>query len=153
MKPLLIAVVTLALGIPPAMSAETFRQGMIEVVAPFARATLPKSPTGGAYLTIINQGQESDRLISVSTPVAAAVQMHQSKVENGIASMRQLTDGIEVPAGGTVVLEPSGTHLMLTRLAQPLVEGETLSLTLNFERAGAVTIILPVGGIAARKAP
>lgn len=39
-----------------------------------------------------------------------------------VAKMRKLTDGIA--AGASIVLEPSGTHFMLTHLTQPLVEGE-----------------------------
>lgn len=132
---------------------EPLKLGAIEIDAPFSRATLPKAPTGGAYFTVINTGTTDDRLVSATSPVAGEVQMHEMKIENSVASMRELPDGIVIPAGATVVLTPSGTHLMLTHLTHPLVQGGSLPLTLNFEQAGSITLDVPIGSIAQREAP
>ncbi|WP_417309077.1 copper chaperone PCu(A)C [Devosia sp.] len=127
--------------------------GPIEIVAPFARASLPNAPTGGAYFTLVNNGAEDDRLVSVTSPGAESVDMHEMKIEDNVAIMRKLTDGIVLPAGESTVLEPSGTHLMLNHLVRPLVEGEQLKLTLVFEQAGELTLDLPIASFAARSAP
>ena len=143
----------LALSCGPALAEQVARACSIEIVAPFARATLPNSPTGGVYFTLRNTGTEDDRLLTAASPIAGAVQLHEMSVENDVASMRELPDGIALPAGGTVTLTPSGTHIMLTHLTQPLVKGETFSLTLTFEHAGPVTLTVPIGSIAAKAAP
>ncbi|MBD0274830.1 MAG: copper chaperone PCu(A)C, partial [Acetobacteraceae bacterium] len=58
---------------------------------------------------------------------------------------------IEVPAGQTVTLRPGGLHLMLIGLALPLREGETVPVTLRFERAGVVPVELSVQAAGARE--
>lgn len=142
---------TLACG--PSLAEQVVAAGPIEIIAPFARATLPNSPTGGVYFTLRNTGSTDDRLLSASSPIAGEIQMHAMSIENNVASMRELTDGIAVPAGGTLTLLPSGTHLMLTHLTEPLVKGATLSVTVVFEHAGSVTLSVPIGSIAAKSAP
>lgn len=63
--------------------------------------------------------------------------------------MRELADGLEIPAGETVVLAPGGFHIMFMGLKQAFVEGETVAVTLTFEKAGSVEVLLPVEATAA----
>ena len=56
--------------------------------------------------------------------------------------MNELPDGIAVPAGGTVTLAPGGLHLMFMGLKAPLVENETVPVTLTFAKAGTIEIEL-----------
>jgi copper(I)-binding protein len=63
--------------------------------------------------------------------------------ENGMMMMRKV-EAIDVPAGGEVMLKPGGLHLMFIGLAKPLVEGETVAVTLVFEKAGEVALSLPI---------
>lgn len=123
--------------------------GPINISMPFTRATLPNAPVGGGFLTIENTGTEADRLVSASSPVAAETQIHEMAMEGDVMKMRQLPDGLDIPAGETVVLAPGGFHLMFMGLKQPLVEGETVVVTLTFEKAGSVELLLPVQGAAA----
>lgn len=132
---------------PPA--SEAAQIGTIVISGAFARATLPNAPVGGAYLTLTNSGTADDRLISASSPVAGHAELHEMAVENDVMRMRELPDGIPLPASETVVLKPGSLHVMLMDLKQPLVEGETAPVTLTFERAGAVEVELAVTGIAA----
>jgi copper(I)-binding protein len=53
-------------------------------------------------------------------------------------------DGLEIPAGGTVVLKPGGGHVMISGLTAPLHPGEMLQLTLRFERSGDKPVELKV---------
>lgn len=132
----------------PASPGEV-RIGDIVISAPFARATLPRAPVGGGFLTLTNTGTTDDRLVSASAPVGRDTQIHEMAVVNDVMRMRQLGDGIPLPAGETVTLAPGGLHLMFMGLAAPLVEGESVPVTLNFETAGTITIDMPIAGTAA----
>jgi len=123
--------------------------GELNISLPFTRATLPNAPVGGGFLTIENTGTEADRLVSVSSDVAGDTQIHEMAMQGEVMKMRQLTEGLEIPAGETVVLAPGGFHIMFLGLKQAFVEGETVAVTLTFEKAGAVDVLLPVGAAAA----
>ena len=41
----------------------------------------------------------------------------------GVMKMRELKDGLPIPAHGTVTLAPNGYHIMFTGLKQPLAKG------------------------------
>ena len=123
--------------------------GDINISLPFTRATLPNAPVGGGFLTIENTGTEPDRLISVASTVAGATQIHEMAMQGDVMKMRELADGLEIPAGETVVLAPGGFHIMFMGLKQAFVEGETIAVTLTFEKAGSVEVLLPVGAAAA----
>ncbi len=129
---------------PFAASAHEFKVGSIEIAHPWSRATPPGATTGAGYLKLTNEGQTADRLVSAASPAAKDVQIHEMRVDNGVMTMRQLPDGLSVPAGETVALEPSSYHLMLMGLAQPLKEGEHIPVTLRFEKAGSVDVWLMV---------
>jgi periplasmic copper chaperone A len=119
--------------------------GPIHVESSFARASAsPAAKSGAAYVTITNTGKSSDRLIGVEGDAAGMIQIHMTEMTNGVMSMKEVEGGIEIPAGGTIQLEPGGNHVMLMGLKAPLVEGETLPLTLVFEKAGKVDVDVPV---------
>lgn len=123
--------------------------GPINISLPFTRATLPNAPVGGGFLTIENTGAAADRLVSATSPAASNVQIHEMALEGDVMKMRQLEDGVEIPAGETIVLAPGGIHIMFMGLTQAFVEGESVPVTLTFEKAGPVEVLLPVGAAAA----
>ncbi|WP_291364772.1 copper chaperone PCu(A)C [Devosia sp.] len=123
--------------------------GDINISLPFTRATLPNAPVGGGFLTIENAGTEADRLVSATSEVAGETQIHEMAMEGDVMKMRQLAEGLEIPAGETVVLAPGGVHIMFMGLKQAFVEGETVAVTLTFEKAGSVEVLLPVAAAAA----
>ena len=71
------------------------------------------------------------------------------KVVNGTMQMRELAGGLPIPADGTAVLKPGSYHVMLIGLKKPLKEGETFPLTLTFEKAGKITVDVPVKAMGA----
>ena len=91
------------------------------------------------YMTLRNDGTEADRLLEVSSDIAGEVQMHTSELKDNVMSMRQV-EAIDVPAGGTVALEPGGFHLMILGLKRDLKAGDRVRLTLRFEHAGTVEV-------------
>jgi periplasmic copper chaperone A len=128
----------------------------IELDGAWARATPPAAHTAAGYLAITNAGGQSDRLVGASSPRAETVEIHEMTVDNGVARMRHLPQGIPLPPGETVALEPGGRHLMFMGLDRPFREGETVAVTLTFETSGARTLqmpVLPLGAAGPQAAP
>ena len=136
-----------ALGAAPALAQE-FKAGDIVVETPWARATPKGAQVGSGYLAIQNKGAAPDRLTG-GTADFATVEIHQMSSENGVSQMRELKDGLNIPANGSVSFSPGGYHLMFTHLTHPLTKGESIKATLNFEHAGPVEVEFSVTGIGA----
>lgn len=132
--------------------AADVKPGKLSIQAPWARATVPGARTGGAFLSIENAGA-SDRLISGSTPVAGAVELHAMSMEAGVMKMQKLDRGVELPAGKRVELTPGGLHIMLFDLKTPLKQGDRFPLKLRFEKAGEISVEVRVEGIGATAPP
>ena len=131
--------------------AEEAKAGNIMIEAPFARATPGSAKAGGAFLTLRNEGDEADTLISAEADVADRVELHTHINDNGVMRMRKV-DGIDVAAHGTTELKPGGYHVMFIGLKAPLKEGEAFPLKLTFAKSGSVTITMPVRRIGAMSA-
>ena len=127
--------------------------GEIAITGAFIRATLPRAPVGGAYLTITNGGAEDDRLLGATAPVGRNVELHEMSMQDGVMSMRLMTEGLPLPAGETVALDPSGMHLMINGLTERLQEGNRLDFVLTFEKAGTVTVPFDILALNARMHP
>lgn len=121
-------------------AAHEYKAGNLQIHHPAAKATLPGQPVGGGFFTIVNDGGDPDRLVSITSPVSDDVQLHTMTMENDVMQMRRLADGIDVPAGGSVKLEPGGLHVMFMGIKAPFKEGESFPATLNFEKAGPVDV-------------
>lgn len=111
----------------------------LQVTDAWSRPTVAVVKVGVAYMRIRNAGADDDVLLSVSSPRAASVEIHQTTMNDGVMQMRPLDD-VPIPAGKTVVLEPGATHLMLMGLKSPLQIGERVPLQLVFLRAGPVDV-------------
>lgn len=129
--------------------AEDVMVGDLMISGAFTRATLPNAPVGGGFLTITNHGSSDDRLVSATSPAAGVVQIHEMKMDGDVMKMAELPDGLAIPAGQSVTLAPGGYHLMFMQLKGPFVEGQTVPVTLTFEKAGTIEVQLDVGGKAA----
>jgi copper(I)-binding protein len=96
------------------------------------------------YFVINNPTGTEDVLLSASTPAAEGAEMHMSLMdENGVMQMQQQAS-VPVPARGEVEFQPGSLHVMLINLPQDLNTGETISLTLTFQNAGAIELSVPV---------
>jgi copper(I)-binding protein len=133
-----------------AAGGATVTVGDLQIAGAFSRATLPNAPVAGAYFIVTNSGTADDRLIAVSTPVAGTAEIHQMQMEGDVMKMKALPDGLVIPAGGSVTLKPGGYHLMFMELKAPLVEGQSIPVTLTFEKAGKVEIEVLVDSPAAK---
>ena len=150
-SPLLALLALLVIAAPAA--AHDYKLGALEIGNPWARATPQTAPTGGGYLTVKNTGTEPDRLLSVSSPAASAVQVHEMKMDGSIMRMREVDHPLEIKPGQTVTLAPGGLHLMMMGLKAPLKQGEKVPLTLAFEKAGKIDVELDVEAMGAMPMP
>lgn len=123
--------------------AHDYTAGDLHIDHPWARASVNVGGTAGAFLSVQNHGAAADRLVSVSSPVAEAAEIHESFEDKGVMRMRHV-EGIEIPAGGEAVLAPGGYHIMLIKLKQPLMPGDKVPATLTFETAGTVDVDLVI---------
>jgi copper(I)-binding protein len=154
MRSIFLAAIAAALAIGGIVQAQGQQQGDLAVGQAWARATAPEATAGAAYFSITNGGAVPDRLTGVTSPAAGTAQLHQAtRTADGIMSMTAMEQGLVVSPGETVTLKPGGVHIMLMGLAQPLKQGETLPLTLTFEKAGTVTIVAKIGGPGAIRPP
>lgn len=146
---MLIAAMTgfAGLGALPALADDHGQGGHgaagIAVSGAWARTTPPVVSNGAAYMTLSNGGASADRLVSAETGVAGRVEFHEHVMENGVAIMGEV-ESVELPAGAEAVFEPGGRHIMLMGLDGPLAAGERFTMTLTFERAGEITVDVPV---------
>lgn len=129
-------------------SAHDYRLQTLHIDHPFARATPPGARFGGVFLSVENKGDQIDRLLRVSTPVARAAELHQMVLDAGVMRMRPIA-GVDVKPAARVVLQPGGYHVMLVDLKHPLQAGEHFPLTLEFEKAGSIEVDVEVEGMAA----
>lgn len=114
-----------------------------------ARTPLPASPDVGAvYLTIKNDSSEPDVLLSATSDVSPQTMLHKD-VTTGATEEMVPAGPITIGAGQTLVLQPGGYHLMLMNLNRHLAVGNTIHVTLDFTRAGDVSVTVPVVSIAA----
>lgn len=124
--------------------AET-KAGDLSIKAPWSRATPGGAKVAGGFVTITNRGSDADRLTGGSTSIAGRVELHEMAMKGDVMVMRELEKGLELKPGETVELKPGGLHVMFLDLKQPLKEGDTFPVRLNFEKAGAVELMFRVG--------
>ncbi|WP_018239797.1 DUF1775 domain-containing protein [Ensifer sp. BR816] len=119
--------------------------GALEISEGALKAMLPGAKVGGGGFVVKNAGSSDDRLIAVESPAAGRVELHEMAMENDVMKMRKVDGGIVIPAGKTVELKNGGLHLMFMEVGKPFSEGDTVPVTLTFEKAGKVDYVLPVG--------
>lgn len=138
---------------------------MIAVTGAWARASSTLTAPGAAYMTIENNGTAADALVGASSPAATTVEIHETVVlepatpsegmgmggplpsgsggsDGGMMGMQPVAR-LQVPAGGRVELAPGSYHVMLIGLARELRPGDTIEITLRFEKAGEIRVDAP----------
>jgi len=133
--------------------AEEYKLGDLVIDTPWMKATMPNAPVSGGYMVIRNTGSEADRLIGGNVDFAGKVEVHEMKMENDVMKMREVEGGLEIPAGGEVVLKPGGFHVMFMGLKEQLKEGETREVEVSFQNAGSITLPFPVKPVTMMKKP
>jgi copper(I)-binding protein len=71
---------------------------------------------------------------------AGKVEVHETTMVNNVMQMRELKQGLVIPAKGKIELKPGSYHVMFMDLKEPLVKGKKYKAKLNFEKAGSIEV-------------
>ena len=111
----------------------------------YARSSSMNAKAGAAFMVIENTTDTDDRLISATSDVAQRVELHTHRADSaGNMQMLEVKEGFAIPAHGSHALARGGDHVMFLGLNRGLAQGDMVDVTLTFEKAGDVTIKIPV---------
>ena len=127
-----------------ALSTPLFAEGIM-IKDAYARSSTPSSPTGAAFMVLMNHTDQDDRLIAAASDVAKRVELHtHTSDDNGVMKMHEIEGGIALPAGGMHAMKRGADHVMFMGLTSPLEQGSEITVTLTFEQAGDIEVQIPV---------
>lgn len=131
------------LALPAALlfALPAFAHDGVHVADPYARFV---QGNGVVYFRIDNHTDQPDRLISAESDIGMVMLMTNETDANGMMKMLDMPEGFPVEANGSRTLQPAGDHVMLMGLKAEPEQGQTFTLTLTFEKAGKVTLTVPV---------
>lgn len=115
-----------------------------KVTDSYARSASPAAKTGAAFISLMNMSGTDDRLIGASSPAAKRVELHTHVENDGIMKMVHVEEGFPVEAGGMIMMQRGGQHVMMMGLNGSLEQDAMVPVTLTFEKAGQVEIMVPV---------
>jgi len=133
--------------------AHHYEIGPLQIGHPWSRATPPGAQVAVGFLSVDNTGKAEDRLIGVTTSAADRVEIHEMRMDGNMMRMRQLTDGVALPAGKQTTLAPGGYHLMFMKPKQAWKAGDHIKATLQFAKAGKVDVEFSVAEAGATPKP
>ncbi len=130
--------------------AATATAQTVDIRGAWVRTSVPGQRATGVFMKIT--AKDAVKLVGLSSPAAAVVELHEMKMEGDVMKMRSVARGLDLPAGKTVELKPGGYHIMLMDLNAPLAEDSSVALTLAFKDAkgfvSSVVIQVPVAAVA-----
>lgn len=121
-------------------SAHEIIIGKLVIHHPWIRQPIGSATVASGYTKIDNTGTEDDTLIKATIEGITTVQFHTMKMDGDTMKMRELTDGIVIPAGKSVEMKPKDLHMMMSGLKSAFMEGEEVKGTLTFAKAGTVAV-------------
>ena len=127
--------------------------GTLKIENAFTRPTPGGATVAVGYLTIVNMGKTDDRLVAATSDISATAQIHETKMENGVMEMRELPDGLAIPAGATVTFKPGGYHIMFINLKRAVKPGDAIHAELEFAKAGKIAVTFPAANSMGATAP
>ena len=144
MHHLALPALLLALASAPALAQTSVKDAWV-------RGTVAQQKATGAFMQITSAS--GGKLVSVSSPAAGVVEIHEMKMDGSTMQMRALPNGLDLPAGSAVDLKPGGFHVMLLDLKAPLKAGDTVDLQLvvvgKDGRKETIAVKAPVKALAA----
>lgn len=139
----LTLITTLGLVTATTAQAHDYNAGDLEIRHPMAFETAETAKVGSGYMEIVNSGDSADRLIEVQADIPR-IEIHAIEDNDGVVKMVEMENGVDIPAGETVSLEPGGLHIMFMGLDGALVAGTEVPATLVFEKAGSVDVVFKI---------
>lgn len=131
-------------AVPPVQASASVKVGDLVVASAYTRQPPDGARVAGGFFKITNNGKSPDRLVGGSAAFAKTFEVHEMTMADGVMKMRELAKGLEIKPGETVELKPGGYHVMFMDITTRPKAGETVKATLKFEKAGELTIDIPV---------
>lgn len=117
----------------------------ITVEDAYARSASPAAKSGAAFIVLRNSSDTEDRLIGASSDIAERVELHTHiSGDNGVMRMVHVEEGFVLPAGGMIAMRRGAEHVMFMGLNDAMEQGDTVPVTLTFEKAGDIVVEVPV---------
>ena len=129
-------------------TAAALAGGALDVEDPYARSVPPGQANSAVFMRIVNRGDAARTLVGGTSDAADVLELHTHTMEDGMMKMRRV-ERIEIPAKGTVSLEPGGLHVMLIGLKRNLVPGDSVDLSLDLDDGTALEVQAPVRAVQA----
>ncbi|MDO9525072.1 MAG: copper chaperone PCu(A)C [Gemmobacter sp.] len=127
------------------LASVAYAQDGLHIDDAYMRTSGNMATSGAAFMVIENNTSADDRIVSASSDVAERVELHTHKQDaNGVMQMLEVPEGFVIPANGAHALERGGDHVMFLGLKSPLAHGDVVTVTLTFEKAGAMEVQIPV---------
>ena len=89
-------------------------------------------PMQAGFGRIDNRCPMPATIVSASSPAYGSVELHESKVVEGISRMRAVPE-LRIAPDGAVVLQPGGLHLMLMQPKAKLKPGSRVAIEFNLK--------------------
>jgi len=118
--------------------------GDIMIKDAYVRTAMKGAKSGAAFMQIMNHSETDDRLIAAASDIAKRVELHTHEETDGVMRMIHVEEGFDVEAGGMIEMGRGARHVMMMGLTGPLEQGAMVPVTLTFETAGDIEIMVPV---------
>ncbi len=132
----LLASAALALSMPVAAMAHNHSN--LEMGHSWIKQPIPGMTMTGGFISITNNGMEDEQLLAVHSDIAKVVELHSMVMVDGVMKMRAADAGWSIAPGETLSLKAGGKHIMFIGLQQMIMEGDKVTLELEFKHAGRV---------------
>lgn len=152
MRNIFLPVISWLILLNISLSNEVFANEVNEISVEdgYVRESIPGTSISSAYMTIKNLSSTDTRLVSASSEVSERIEIHQHTMVDGLMRMRQ-RDYVDILANNSTVFQPSGFHLMIFNLKQPLKAKEEIIITLHFDNQSSLEVNYTVQGLKQKK--
>ncbi|MFZ9315044.1 MAG: copper chaperone PCu(A)C [Burkholderiaceae bacterium] len=151
----LVTTVLAAVSLGSMAAEAVFTAKAIQVTQPTAPSRPEGIKTGAVFFgSIRNTGATADKMVSARSAVAERVELHRMVMDGSMMRMREVPEILLPPGEGPSFQQGKADayHLMLINLKQPLKEGDRFAVTVRFQNAGELEIMVTVqkpGGMSA----
>jgi len=152
MRNIFLPIVSLIFFVNSAFASTVDNESNAKVLvqSSFARESIPGTSISSAYMAINNISTKDLRLISATSSVTDRIEIHEHTMANGLMRMRQV-EYVDISAKDTVLFQPSGLHLMIFDLKQPLKAKENITITLHFDDQSSIDVNYTIKGLKQKK--
>jgi len=123
--------------------ALSFASPKIVVKHPWIMEPPPGPNTTMMGMTVLNEGDQADKLIEVKTDIAKRVEIHKTVIENGVAKMVHQRY-VKIPPRSKIEFKHHGYHIMIIGLKKRVKVGDKVKVRLVFEKSGERELEVPV---------